>query len=580
MKPSFTTSQHRDLLRRLQCDGLLAVVVFAASCLGLTLIVRQGVPAVWMSNALIVCFVLWRPADETRRTIVVGIAARLMAGLLVRNELATTLALSFRDLVEVLIITVSLRALGTYQDFTQRRTLLWFYAIAGVVAPLVAALISAVYLFYYRGSDFLHVVVDVYVAHALGMMVIVPMLFTVRGKVLLRMFLPDQLPTTLLLIGIMTATIAANALTGYPLRFLFFPALLFLTFKRSFEGGAIGMFLLACYFISPFFTGHSVYGLGQLSLRGQILAGELFEAVVALTVVLTGTVLEERRRLEQNLMAATSRAENAREEAMLAREEAIVAKDAAEDANHMKSMFLATMSHELRTPLNAVIGFSQVLVSETFGPLGHTRYREYVGLIEKAGQHLLSLINDILDMSKIEAGKAELHRETIDCNAIVEECVRFVGGRARENEIALTKDLPAGAVRLNADPRAIKQILLNLLSNAIKFTPPGGHVTVRLREQGRDVKFAVEDSGVGIPADQISRLGNPFVQLRGSAGSAQEGTGLGLALVRALAQLHGGALTIESSQGHGTTATVSIPTDPRKPQAAEERPPAICGLNS
>ena len=180
---------------------------------------------------------------------------------------------------------------------------------------------------------------------------------------------------------------------------------------------------------------------------------------------------------------------------MNAREEAIVAKDAAVKANHMKSMFLATMSHELRTPLNAVIGFSQILEAETFGPLGNKRYREYAGIIEKAGQHLLDLINDILDMSKIEAGKYELHREEIDCNAIIEDCAGIISVRAREQRIAIVKDLPPRRIGFNADPRAIKQVLLNLLSNAVKFTPAGGRVTIRMREQSGLLTLVVVDTG-------------------------------------------------------------------------------------
>jgi signal transduction histidine kinase len=396
----------------------------------------------------------------------------------------------------------------------------------------------------------------------------VPILFTVRADALLRMFLRDDWPKALLLVGTVVIVIVANVVTGYPMRFLFFPAVLLLTFQRGFEGGAVGMFLVACYFIGLILTGHPVYGLSGPPLRHQILISEGFEAMMAFTVVLTGAALEQRRRLEAGLLTATSQAEDAREEAMNAREEAIVAKDAAVKANHMKSMFLATMSHELRTPLNAVIGFSQMLEAETFGPLGNKRYREYAGIIEKAGQHLLDLINDILDMSKIEAGKYELHREEIDCNAIIEDCAGIISVRAREQRIAIVKDLPPRRIGFNADPRAIKQVLLNLLSNAVKFTPAGGRVTIRMREQSGLLTLVVVDTGAGIPADQLDQLGNPFVTLRKNVAASPEGTGLGLALARALAQLHGGSLVIESVEGRGTTVTVTIPVEHRKCLAA------------
>jgi two-component system cell cycle sensor histidine kinase PleC len=339
-----------------------------------------------------------------------------------------------------------------------------------------------------------------------------------------------------------------------PLAFLFFPAVLFLTFQRSFEGGAIGTVLVAAYLISPLFFGAPLGGLHGHPLRDQILVVEIFIAVIGFSVVLVGAALNERRRLEEGLSAATARAQ-------AAREEAIVAKEAAEKASRMKSMFLATMSHELRTPLNAVIGFSQLMEEETFGPLGSPRYVEYTGLVQKAGRHLLDLINDILDMSKIEAGKFELHRERIDVRLMVSECAMLMRERAKRGAILLQEEVPSEPLQVDADRRAIKQILLNLLSNAVKFTPEGGRVITRAVQSGHTVCLSVEDTGVGIPADQLYRLGNPFVQLRNNAGSTHEGTGLGLALVRSLAEMHGGQLRIESVEGRGTTVTVEIPLD-------------------
>jgi signal transduction histidine kinase len=569
LEQDFIDPRRTDMRRTLAYDGLIAGIVFVASYVGIGIIVREGgVSPVWISTALIVYFVLRKPSDEAPRIIFIGIAARFLAGLAAHTDFTRTLALSFRDLLEVLIVIVPLRSLGAYQDFTRRKTLFWFYAIAGGPAPLCAALISGVFLHYAHGADFLQTLVDVYAAHALGMIIVVPILFTVRAGALVRMFLRDELPRTLLLVGAVVVAIVADLATGYPLRFLFFPALLLLTFQRGFEGGAVGMLLVACYFMGLILTGHPVYGPNGPPLREQILISEMFEAVIAFTVVLTGAALEQRRRLEAGLLTATSQAEIAREEAMNAREEAIVAKDSAVKANHMKSMFLATMSHELRTPLNAVIGFSQLLEAETFGPLGNKRYRNYAGIIEKTGQHLLALINDILDMSKIEAGKYELHREEINCNAIVEDCASLISVRAKEQQVAVLKDLPPRRISFNADPRAIKQVLLNLLSNAIKFTPAGGRVTICMREQSGLLTFEVVDTGVGIPADQLYQLGNPFVTLRKNVAASQEGTGLGLALARALVQLHGGTLKIESVEGFGTTVTVAIPIEHRKSLAA------------
>ncbi len=559
----FPAKDNRALLQALEHDALVAAIVFAASYIGIAMIARVGgVAPIWIADAFIIYFALRKPLAETPRIIAIGIAARFLAGLAIGSTIASAAVFSFCNLVEVLIVAIPLRAVGANLDFARPKSLLAFYALAGGPAPFSAALLAGAFLHYARGAAFLPTLVNWYAADGLGLIVLVPILFTVRGEALLRMFQFDQLPKTLLSLSGVLVVIAINVFAkGYPFAFLFFPAVLFLTFQRGFEGGAIGILLVACHMISPALFGGAVGGLKGHSLRDQILIVEIFIAVVGFSVVLTGAALEERRRLEENLSAASDRAENAREEA-------IVAKDAAEKANRMKSMFLATMSHELRTPLNAVIGFSQMMEEETFGPLGDPHYTEYSGLIQKAGKHLLDLINDILDMSKIEAGKFELHRETIDCHAVVDECVVLMRERARQGGIALADEVPSGASQLYADPRAIKQILLNLLSNAIKFTPRGGRVTAKACQQNGFIAISVTDTGVGIPADQLYRLGNPFVQLRNSAGAAHEGTGLGLALVRSLSELHGGTLKIDSVEGRGTTVTVTIPVEQKSSLAA------------
>jgi signal transduction histidine kinase len=234
------------------------------------------------------------------------------------------------------------------------------------------------------------------------------------------------------------------------------------------------------------------------------------------------------------------------------------ARHAAEVSSKVKSEFVANMSHELRTPLNAIIGFSEVMKGEVFGSLSG-RYVEYSQLIHQSGQHLLALITDILDLSKIEAGKWEIKPASLDVAQTVDYCLRMVGERAEKRGIVLRKELPDGSARLFADSRAARQILLNLLSNAIKFCKDGGEVTVRAFEVGGDLRIAVRDNGIGIPASQLPRIGQAFEQATNNPFVTSEGTGLGLALVKSLIGLHQGTLAIESVEGQGTTVTVSFP---------------------
>ena len=242
-------------------------------------------------------------------------------------------------------------------------------------------------------------------------------------------------------------------------------------------------------------------------------------------------------------------------------------KRRAQEANQTKSRFLANMSHELRTPLNAIIGFSEIMESGMFGPLGAEKYLEYCGDIRKSGQYLLEVIDDILDMSKIEAGRLRLVVEPIDLERVLLDALRVVLARAQEKRLTLATDI-ARHVRFSADRRALKQILLNLLTNAVKFTPEGGRIRVRGRELRTCVTITISDTGIGIPAAALKKLGRPFEQAESQLTKSYHGSGLGLAIATSLADLHGGALRIRSAVGKGTTVVVRIPLKLRARQAA------------
>jgi cell cycle sensor histidine kinase DivJ len=249
------------------------------------------------------------------------------------------------------------------------------------------------------------------------------------------------------------------------------------------------------------------------------------------------------------------------------------ARAEAERANAQKSAFLATMSHELRTPLNAIIGFSEMLTKESELRIGPERRRDYAQLINGSGHHLLSVVNGILDMSKIETGNFELCPERFAPERVVSACCEILALKAREGGIDLVVQLGRKLPEIVADKRAFNQIMLNLLSNAIKFSNQGGTVTVGAEADDRAFSISVTDTGVGIGADDLARVGNPFFQARSSYDRRHAGTGLGLSIVKGLALLHGGRIDISSRLGEGTRVTVELPLDCRAARPAE-RPSA------
>ncbi len=295
-----------------------------------------------------------------------------------------------------------------------------------------------------------------------------------------------------------------------------------------------------------------------------LLGGSLLDIVIALALPafaaqmwFTGRPLVARMQEDARLRFQV---EDMARELEETRDDALRKRFEAEAANASKTAFLANMSHELRTPLNAILGFSEIISQECFGPVGNARYKDYAGDIHSSGAHLLSLINDLLDIAKIEAGRMEISPNPLDARRTFEIALKLIGFKAAEKRQQLIIHVEPNTPPLYADERALKQMLINLVSNAVKFTPEGGRIDVQASAaKGGGFQIMVRDNGPGIPREKLANIFTPFSQVDNRYDRQAGGTGLGLALVRGLAELHGGRAWLESEQGGGCRAFIVLP---------------------
>jgi signal transduction histidine kinase len=342
---------------------------------------------------------------------------------------------------------------------------------------------------------------------------------------------------------------------------------------REFRNYMLGAGIFALAIVGMHFTGMSAVRfvpdasrlvpgsvINPFALAVVVAASAAFIVAQGLMVAIVDSHLSARAMVE------TLRMRNHIAELESTKEALSQALAAEAHASHAKSAFLASMSHELRTPLNAVIGFSEMMVAEISGPIS-ARYRDYAKDIHGSGTHLLSLINDVLDLSRLDAGQGELQEEAFDLADLISESLRLVSAQATKARIAISTDFAPHPPLVRADRRRIKQIILNLVSNALKFTPANGRVRVQTELTAQGVAITVCDSGIGIAAEDIPRALEHFGQVDSSLARKYEGTGLGLPLARRLAELHGGSLTLKSAVNLGTTVTVSLPLERLVPRS-------------
>jgi signal transduction histidine kinase len=448
------------------------------------------------------------------------------------------------------------KLIGRAIDFRAWRQLVRFIAIAavlGTLSGLAYAFEQHLWKPLKLSSDWQSWSISITLSYVIFTPLIVLLATARRAK-----FLGNWLR---LLVGlaVLSATLAVNFLPlNLPLLFTVPLALLLMTMMCGIEGTALGLAVTQLVMMTTTIWGAPPASIAHLSLGYQLYFVQVFMSVMVAVMLPAAAAITERSKLRDGIEAALLREERVNKALRDSERLALAMADEAQRANQAKSEFLANMSHELRTPLNAILGFSEIIKSQLYGPLGHAKYAEYAGDVHKSGAHLLDLINDVLDLSKIDAGKMELREALFSVNDLVEETVSLLRDKVKDH-VSLELRLPA-AVAVMADQRLTKQILINLLSNAIKFTPAGGSIIVGTTQKpGAGVEIYVADTGIGMTQAQIEKAFSVYGQVDSRIARTHEGTGLGLPISQSLARLQGGDLLAQSTPGQGTRMTLILP---------------------
>jgi len=343
-----------------------------------------------------------------------------------------------------------------------------------------------------------------------------------------------------------------------PLMFMVPLALLLVTMTCEIEGTALGLVMVQLILTASTLAGHAPRVVAEFSLGYQLYFMQAFIAILIAVMLPAAAAIAERITLRGGMQAALQREEKVNRALRVSEQRALEMAQQAQNANKAKSEFLASMSHELRTPLNAILGFSEILKAQLYGPLGSAKYVEYAEDVHKSGAHLLDLINDVLDLSKIDAGKVELRESVFSISELVNDAVVLVRDKARDHVSLETRLDEHTEVR--ADKRLTMQILINLLSNAVKFTPKGGAITVGVAVlAGQGLEIYVADTGIGMDEAQLQKAFLPYGQIDSKISRTHQGTGLGLPISQSLARLQGGDLVAVSAPGKGTRMTLTLP---------------------
>jgi signal transduction histidine kinase len=481
-----------------------------------------------------------------------GIIAKLATPSTLSDTLLTPLVTSLTVLA---VHLVTRQLVGRKPDFRAWRQLVGFIAIATLLSAASSFLFTLTMdmqrpRFWIDWQAW-------FIPTALSYVIFTPvmmLLATAERRVLLNNWL--RISACQLLMG---AVLAINFVSiRLPMLFAIPMALLIVTLVSGLEGAALGLVLTEFVLTVAAAEGLGPSAIAYLSLGPQLYFIQIFIAVLIAVMLPVAAAIAERIKLRDSMEQALEREAHVNMALRVSEQHARDMAEQAQAANNAKSQFLASMSHELRTPLNAILGFSEIIKTELYGPLGHEKYAEYAEYVHKSGAHLLDLINDVLDLSKIDAGKMELRESVFRVREVVDDTVLLVRDKAKPHvDIRLLVD---GESEILADKRLIKQILLNILSNAIKFTSDGGAITVGACEGASGgFEIYVADTGIGMNQAQLQKAFSHYGQIDSRIARTHQGTGLGLPISLSLARLHGGDLMARSTPGEGTRMTLTLP---------------------